>query len=78
MTVKGMIIKIKTVINVNVSEGNVHSLDHGTQYLDVSQEHYDHLFEGKASRNLKEEFSRALGCGKERERRRFTYKKWRQ
>ena len=49
MTVKGMIIKIKTAINVNVSEGNMHSIDRGTQYLDVSQQHYGHMFEGKAS-----------------------------
>ena len=61
---KGMIIKIKTIINVNVLEGTEHSVEHGTQYLDVSQHPYSHLFEGKASRNLKEEFSRALECGK--------------
>ena len=66
MTVKGMIIKIKTIINVNVSEGNEHSIDHGTQYLDVSQHPYSHLFKGKASKNLKDELSRALQCGKER------------
>ena len=45
MTVKGMIIKIKMVIAGNISKGNVNSIGHGAQYLDVLEQQYGHLFE---------------------------------
>ena len=45
MAVKGMMIKIKMVSIMNISEGNANSIDHGVQYLDESEQHYGHLFE---------------------------------
>ena len=64
---KRMIIKIKIVITVYISEGNVNSINHGAQlqYVDALETHYGHLFEREVSRKLKEEFGRALERGKE-------------